>query len=353
MKITTKRVGLVTAGIIAFGALSSYAQCNLSYGVGSSSDDRLPYRELTPKLGELAKQDGVKVGVVLKTLANQYWAEVKRGAEAAGDAFGAQVDVQAADSEASENQQLTIAQVMVNQCYDAYVISPQNSSNLMPAIKQISESCKPLVDVIEPGVIAATYIGADEVYVGRQAAEYLKKELGEGGKVIHIKGAPGSEAGANRTKGFTEGSKELGLDLIATVPADWDQTKAYNATQQLLKRFPDVQGFYAANDTMAVGVAEAVAAAGKSDAIRVIGTDAIPAAVDLIRKGQMTATNTPFPFYQGCKAVEIALRQLSGQKVAAWVDSSPTMIDASNVDAMFAKDGLAVNTGSCEPPSAN
>jgi len=69
-----------------------------------------------------------------------------------------------------------------------------------------------------------------------------------------------------------------------------------------------------------------------------------------IRSGEMAATNTPFPYYQGCKAVEAALRHLTGQEVPAWVDSAPTLITKENVDKFFGEDGLVLATGSCQPP---
>jgi ribose transport system substrate-binding protein len=323
------------------------SDCELSYEIGSESDDRLSYRELD-SVGELDLGDDVQVGVVLKTLSNEYWAEVKRGAEAAGELFGVDVTVQAARDEASESEQLTVAQTMVNQEFDAYVIAPINDANLTPAIQEIKGQCKPLVEVIEPGVVANTYIGADEREVGHQAAEFLADNLPPGADVLHIEGQAGSQAGVHRTEGFTAGAEESGLKLVGSGVGDWNQTVAFDATQQLLQRFPEAAGVYAANDTMALGVAAAIDER-KAELI-VVGTDAIPAAINLIRNGQMGATNTPFPYYQGCKAVEAALHHLSGNDVPAWVESGPTLIDENNVDAYFQEDNSVVETGSCQPP---
>lgn len=168
--------------------------------------------------------------------------------------------------------------------------------------------------------------------------------------MIHIEGQAGSDAGTQRTDGFTAGAKAAGFKLVANGVGNWNQTQAFNATQQLLQRFPDVAGIYAANDTMALGVAQAVK--GHSNPVVVVGTDAIPAAVNLVAQGRMGATNTPFPYYQGCKAVEVAIRQLLGQKVPAWVDSAPTLITRDNVSTLFSSDGVVKDTGSCQPPAA-
>lgn len=322
------------------------AGCDLEYSVGSSSDDKLSYRDLD-QVGDVDVDEGTRVAVVLKTLSNQYWSEVKRGAEAAGQIHDVEVIVQAAKDEASESEQLTIAQTMVSQDYDAYVIAPVTDVNLSPAIRTISEQCKPLVDVIEPNVEATTYVGADETAVGGQAADFLAEKLPSGSTVLHVEGQAGSVAGEDRTTGFTEGAQATGLELAASGVGNWDQNTAFDVTRQLMQRHPDTAGIYAANDTMALGSAEAVSGQGVS----VVGTDAIPAAVSMIRRGSMAATNTPFPYYQGCKAVEAALQQLSGNDVPAWVESAPTLITPANVDTFFDSQGVVKDTGSCEPPS--
>lgn len=326
--------------------VSGASGCRLKYSVGSNSSDKLSYAKLDD-VGKIGVAKGARVAVVLKTLSNEYWSEVKRGAEAAGKLHGVDVVVQAAKDEASESEQLTIAQTMVNQNYDAYVIAPVNDVNLSPAIRAISGQCKPLIDVIEPNVKATTYVGADEVAVGRQAADFLGRKLPRGASVLHVEGQAGSVAGVNRTKGFTEGAKAAGLNLVASGVGNWDQNTAYDVTRQLMQRSPGAVGVYDANDTMALGSVKAVS--GKK--VSVVGTDAIPAAVDLIRSGAMSATNTPFAYYQGCKAVEAALQQLSGNKVAAWLETAPTMITRNNVDTYFDDKGVVKDTGSCALPT--
>ena len=54
-------------------------------------------------------------------------------------------------------------------------------------------------------------------------------------------------------------------------------------------------GFFAANDLMALGVADAVRSAGKTADIRIIGLDGITEALDAIRDGSMSATVSQYP----------------------------------------------------------
>ena len=98
---------------------------------------------------------------------------------------------------------------------------------------------------------------------------------------------------------------------------------------------PDVKAFYANNDTMALGVAEAVANAGKQGQIIVVGTDGVPDAIQSVRDGSMSATVASFPYEMGRTALEVAIRLLEGQDVPGTVVSQQELITAENVDEYF------------------
>jgi ribose transport system substrate-binding protein len=148
--------------------------------------------------------------------------------------------------------------------------------------------------------------------------------------------APVTSAAILRIKGFKEGvAKHKELKLSASVPGNWDGTQAYNATQTLLRKNPHIKGFYANNDTMAVGVAKAISDMGQAGKILVVGTDGIPAALNGIANGTIAATVTPLPYYQGYWSVEAAVRLLAGQKVPAWVVAPAQLITKDTMDQFY------------------
>ena len=168
-------------------------------------------------------------------------------------------------------------------------------------------------------------MGPDHELNGLQAAAEFAEKFPDGGKVAQVEGQAGSSAAILRIKGFKEGVEKAGnLNLVASVPGDWDADKAFAAAQQIIQQHPDVKGIYANNDTMAIGVAKAVQASGKD--IEVIGTDGVPEAIDAVRKGTMYATVSPLPYYEGYWAVESAVRLLEGQKVNPWVVAPAQLI---------------------------
>ena len=139
-----------------------------------------------------------------------------------------------------------------------------------------------------------------------------------------------------RTDGFkdtiTEGGK---FEVVASVPGNWDRQMSYDAATNILQQHPDLVGFYANNDGMALGVVEAVKAAGLQDKVAVFGTDGISDAYASIRAGELTGTVDSFPVLTGEVAMEVALRLVAGQELPRVVATPQALITKDNVETLF------------------
>lgn len=319
-----------------------------TYNSADPSVKPVPAADLKSEFDALQKPTKpLRLGVVLKTLTNEYWQEVERGMKAAASKYGVDLNVQAASSESSQSQQLSIAQTMIGQSFNAFLVSPESTSNLAPALRQMQSKNLPVVNVEDARVSATTFVGPQSLLEGGLAGEYIAKQLPNGGKVAQIEGAAGSSAAQLRTKGFKEavaGSK--GLKLVASVPGDWDARKAYDAATSLLRANPDLAAVYANNDTMALGVVKAVADAGRTGKVIVVGTDGVPSAIKAIEAGRLSASTTPQPFSQGYWAVQSALALIEGKKLPGWVLTPAVLVDKSNVATMYDPSGRQKNNQS-------
>lgn len=339
---------LASSAVLLVAAACSSASEVASGGSEGSSDysytsdqdgvEQVDGEQMADSLGDVEVDGDYRVAVILKALTNQYWQGIEKGAQAAAEHYGIDVTVQAASSETAQTEQLTIAQTLTGQNFDAYVVAPESTSNLTPALRTMQSQGAPIVNVDDARVAATTYVGPNHESNGIQAAEEFAALFPEGGKVAQVEGQAGSSAAILRIKGFQDGVAEAGnLNLVASVPGDWDPDKAFSAAQQIIQQHPDVKGIYANNDTMAVGVAKAVAASGKD--IAVVGTDGVPEAISGVRRGTMTATVSPLPYWEGYWAVEAAVRLLEGQDVPPWVVAPAQLITADNVDEFYDADG--------------
>lgn len=294
-------------------------------------------------VGPVPDGSGETIAVVLKALTNQYWQGIELGVNAAAEDFGVEVTLQAASSESAQSEQLTIAQTMVNRGYDAYILAPESTSNLTPAIESIVAQGAPVVNVDDARIAGTVYVGPDHALDGAQAADFIAEANPDGGPVAQIEGQAGSSAATLRIAGFTEGLEEYeNLDLVASVPGNWSADDAFAAANQILQQHPDLVGIYANNDTMAIGVAQAVAEAGLSEQITIVGTDGVPEAISAVRNDAIDATVSPLPYYEGYWAVESAVRLLRGQDVAPWVVAPAQLIDAENVDEYYDENGFVL-----------
>ena len=158
-----------------------------------------------------------------------------------------------------------------------------------------------------------------------------------------LEGQPGVYAAGQRTAGFTETINASGkFEVVASVPANWSREEAFNAATTILQQYPDLIGFYANNDGMALGVVEAVKAAGKQEQVAVFGTDGISDAYAAVRAGDLTGTVDSFPVLTGEIAMEVALRLMAGQDLPRVVATPQALITKDNVETYATGDMAAL-----------
>jgi ABC-type sugar transport system substrate-binding protein len=289
--------------------------------------------------GFAAAADQVSIAVVEKTLSNPFWVTMKNGAEYAGTEIGARVEVQASTAENAVEEQSTLLQTMFAQGFDCYVVSSITETNLLQPLAAISAAGKPIVNVAAKvddaaaaaaGIHFATFIDSDNVKAGQFAAEEMSKLLGGAGKIAIVGGLPGDVANRNRISGFEAGAGVL--QIVQTVAADWDREKALTAATAILQANPDLGGFLASNDTMALGILQAIENAGRKD-VRVIGIDGLEDAIKSVAAGGLTATVSQYPWAFGTLGVKACEAAIRGVELPDFVESPIAVITAANAEA--------------------
>ncbi len=297
--------------------------------------DRMAWSDLDAKFGAMpALKPGVRVGGVSKTLTNEYWRSLGEGYSKFAKKVGVSVVYQAAQSEGDQLGQLTIAEGLITQGYDVLLVSPQTDANLQPAMEEAKAAKIPVVDVNDAVIPTAEhYVGNVQRDNGVRVARWFIQNRPNGGKVAIIEGQAGVYAAVQRTDGFktTITSESNKFQVVASVPGNWDRQTSYDAATTILQQHPDLIGFYANNDGMALGVMEAVKAAGRQGKVAVFGTDGISDAYASIKAGDLTGTVDSFPVLTGEVAMEVALRLVAGQKLPRVVSTPQALITKDNL----------------------
>lgn len=279
----------------------------------------------------------VKVAAVLKTLGNPFWAAMEAGLKDQAKKTGVTVNVQAAPDEASADAQTTLAQTLAGGGYTCFIAAPITATNLVQPLVPVSNAGTPIVNldsIIDPAAAKAanlkitTFVASNNQDAGKRAGDYMVKVLNGKGTVAVIGGLPGDQSSKDRTGGFTAAAKAGGLTILQNQNADWDAEKALNAATTILQAHPDLGGFYAANDVMAMGVEKAVQNANLKT--KVIGTDGDKDALQSIAAGALTATVSQYPYAEGVLGIDACLAAAKGAKLPSNVDAPISLITPEN-----------------------
>lgn len=258
-------------------------------------------------------EDGkAEYAVVLKVLSSQFWQTMRDGIQAEADKMGIKVDIYAANTEDDVEGQVTLLENAISTGYKAIGVAPISDVNLNNAIADATSKGIKVVDIDEKvnmdalaelGGACYAYVATDNVAVGKLGAEYLIEQIGGEGEVAIVEGKAGAVSGENRRDGAKAAFEAAGLTIVESQPADWDRTKAYDVATNYITAHPDLKAIYCCNDTMAMGVQEAVEASGKD--IKVCGTDGNDDAIQSVADGKLTATVAQDPAAVGSKGLQL------------------------------------------------
>jgi ribose transport system substrate-binding protein len=268
-----------------------------------------------------------RVAFVMKTLNHPFFLDMQRGAQEAADRAGLQLVVQAAEREIDVEKQMQIIENLLQTAIKVLIVTPSGSREIASAIVKANRAGVPVIVVdtrVDPKAIAdnnlkiESFIGSDNYEGGRMAGEYLAKAVGGKARVAILEGIPGHETGDSRLRGFRDALQpQPGMTIVASQPANWERDQGFTVFQNMLQAHPDIDALFACSDLMALGAVEAIAAAGRTNRIRVVGFDALDDARKAIAAGTMEASVAQSPRDMGRIAVESAAKRLRSETVPA------------------------------------
>ncbi len=279
------------------------------------------------------------IAAVIKGLDNPFFQAMEDGINAQAQDSGAQVEIQAATSITDTTGQAEKLTAMAQQDYNCFVVNPISGTNLVQALAPVAAKDTPIVNIDSPidadaaaeaDVTPATYIGTDNTEAGGKAGQAMIDTISSG-KVALIGGIAGDVTSQARLDGFTA-TVQGKLDIVQTVAADWERQKALTAATDLMQANPDLKGFFAANDDMGLGIARAVANAGKTGEIAVISVDGNEDALKAVKSGDLTATVAQYPYEIGVLGVQACEAVLAGQDIPTEIVSPTALVTSENAD---------------------
>ncbi|WP_232711083.1 MULTISPECIES: sugar ABC transporter substrate-binding protein [unclassified Microbacterium] len=288
---------------IAIGALATAAVLALA-GCSSGGDG-----------GDSGSGDGTKkkIGVSM-SFVNQFYAAVQEGMEDEAEKQGYELVI--LNAQGNSSTQVNQVQNLVSQGVGSLIFIQLDSASGGASVSQANDASIPViaVDQLPAGGDYVTFIGSDNVAMAEQACDYLAELLDGSGNIAIVEGIPASSTQMQRAEGCqTSLDANPDINVVSTTSADWDQNKAVSVFANVLTANEDLQGVFAQNDDMALGVASAAETAGRSG-LSVVTIDGFPAVYDAIEKGAISATISQQPYLEGQLAVQNAIKAMNGEE---------------------------------------
>lgn len=282
-----------------------------------------------------ADGDLPRIGLVMKSLGNEFFQEMQQGAldyEAEEGTF--ELTAVGTQSETDIDGQVQAMNQLIAQQVDAIVIAPADSRGLVTPVQQAVEAGIPVInidvrldpDALEAAGIEVPFVGPDNREGAKLAGDALAEAIGEGGRVVIIEGIPGVDNAEQRKAGFMDAIEGGGLELVASNTANWETDQAHSVLTSILTGDPEIDGVMTANDSMALGAISAVESAGLAGEIEIVGFDNIPAIHPYLEDGTVLATVDQYGSQQAALGIDAALLAIDGESLEPWVKTEVTLI---------------------------
>jgi ribose transport system substrate-binding protein len=291
-----------------------------------------------PDPSTAAAPDRPRVGLVMKSLSNEFFKQMQQGAQTYADQNSDKIEFKAVGMKDERDfaAQVDAVDTFVAEQYDIIVVAPADSKAMVAPLKRAVDAGITVINIDVPldrptltqAGLDLPFFGPDNVEGARMAGEALAEEIGPGGKVIIIEGNPEADNAKQRKEGFEAAATAGGLDVLASETAHWETEEANTLMTNLLNRFPDVQGVMAANDSMALGVVKALDAAGRSGQVQVVGFDNIPTLAPLLQQGKVLATVEQHGADMAVFGIDYGIKTRAGEKFDEWVKTPIELVTA-------------------------
>jgi ribose transport system substrate-binding protein len=285
------------------------------------------------------EDEQISIGLSMNTLNNAFFVTVVEGARSMADELG--VNLIVTDAQNNPSQEISNVENLIQQDVDVLILDPSDSNAIVPSVLDANDANIPVftIDRKSNGGEVITHIGFDAIKSGRIAGKFLVDQLDGKGKIVEIMGIMGTSVARDRSKGFNEVmDKYPDMNIVANQPANFDRGQAMSVMENILQSNSEIDGIYASNDEMALGVLAALEAADKVDEIVLIGCDAIDDSMNAIREGKMEATIAEPPFFLGKRAIKTALDIYNGKEVEKEIVLENQLVTKENVNTIKVRD---------------
>lgn len=264
---------------------------------------------------------------------NDFWTSLISGARMAAQEYGAELEVEGPKTEQDVEQQNRLLKRAIEKQPDGILISPSSFTASDELLKEAREKGIRItfIDSYTQEEIQDLTVATDNLEVGRRLGNYARGLLNEDSRIAIVSHVKGVSTAVEREAGLREGLGDLADNIVEVVYCDSLFDKAYELTNELMEKYPDLEMIAGMNEYSSVGAARAVRDAGAQGRIRVVGVDSSQEAVELMEQGVFQGIVVQKAFRMGYMGIKETVRMLEGEKVESNQDSGCELVTQENM----------------------
>jgi len=181
---------------------------------------------------------------------------------------------------------------LIAQGVDGVIISGAWLEQAPAALDALAEAGIPSVLVDRQfgvgGETYSSYVGPQNFVIGEQDGQYIADRLGGEGVVVQLRGGPADNSiGLNRSNGMLSVLETYPGITVVTAPdfGGWSADGGITLMEDMLAANPQIDAVFCENDSMCLGAQTAIADAGRSEEMFLVGVDGETAALEAIMNG--------------------------------------------------------------------
>ncbi|MFT4044589.1 MAG: ABC transporter substrate-binding protein [Gordonia sp. (in: high G+C Gram-positive bacteria)] len=278
---------------------------------------------------------GPKVTFIQGVSNDPFYQSMACGAKAEAAKVGVNLDVQGANNW-DASLQTPIIESVVAARPDVMFIAPNDSTSMIAPLRVATQAGIKVGTVdtsINDQSLLSFSISTDNVAAGASAADALADMIGKKGSVLLVGEQPGVTTAVQRAQGFKQQLKKYpNITYVGNVFTNTGGVSGISAmVSSKIAATPDLAGVFALATDQSEGTNNAIRAAGKQGAIKVIGFDAGETQVQQLKEGVVQALVAQKPTEIGKLAVDQAKDIAAGKPVTKHSGTGTKIITQENI----------------------
>jgi ribose transport system substrate-binding protein len=295
--------------------------------------------------GALAQDDQVKIGVSIPAATHGFMGGLNWHAQEAEkrlEAANPNIDLIIVTADGPEDQASDLEDLVSVQQIDALVVLPFESEPLTEPVRAVADTGA-FITVVDRGLTDPTiqdvYVSGNNTEMGINSAEYIKSRLGEGDNIVILRGIP-TVLDTERFDAFMGALEGSGINVLDDEFANWNRDDGFEVMQDFLSRFPDIDGVWAQDDDITLGVVEAIKAAGRESEMFVVGGAGMKEIIKGVMEGdELVPVDVLYPPALIATAMDVTVNHFvsNGPVIGSYILGAP-LITQENAEEFYFPD---------------